>query len=92
MNHKDYKALKTCGDLSVGTFGGKIYACEMLTGMFSIPEYHQISKTEFDTFELWNKEKIEDEKTLRKVSDRKIICSGFLGCSEISDEDLSGDL
>ncbi|WP_416325922.1 hypothetical protein [[Eubacterium] hominis] len=51
MNYKDYKCLKLGDWMSVGKFSDKLYAMEFLTGAVGIPEYHIISKEEYDTFE-----------------------------------------
>jgi len=53
MNYKDYKRLKTGNWVSVGKFSDKLYAMEILTGAVNAPEYHRITKEEFDTFEIW---------------------------------------
>lgn len=53
MNYKDYKMLKTGDWMSVGKFSDKLYVMEFLTGAVSVPEYHKITKEEFDTFESW---------------------------------------
>lgn len=53
MNYKDYKRLKGGDWMSVGKFSDRLYAMEFLTGAVSVPEYHKISKEEFDSFEEW---------------------------------------
>lgn len=53
MNYKDYKRLKIGNWISVGKFSDRLYAMEVLTGAVNAPEYHKITKEEFDTFEVW---------------------------------------
>lgn len=53
MNYKDYERLKIGNWMSVGKFSDKLYAMEFLTGAVGVPEYHKISKEEFDSFEEW---------------------------------------
>lgn len=53
MNYKDYKRLKVGDWMSVGKFSDRLYAMEFLTGAVSVPEYHKLSKEEFDSFEEW---------------------------------------
>jgi hypothetical protein len=61
MNYKDYKRLKIGNWVSVGKFSDRLYAMEFLTGAVSTPEYHKITKEEFDTFEEWkNSEKVTE--------------------------------
>ncbi|WP_455717407.1 hypothetical protein [Anaerosporobacter sp.] len=60
MNYKDYKMSKKGQYESVGTFGDSIYAYEYLTGACCVPEYIQITKAEYDTFEQWKNECIGD--------------------------------
>ena len=53
MNYKDYQRLKIGNWMSVGKFSDRLYAMEFLTGATDVPEYHKISKEEFDSFENW---------------------------------------
>lgn len=53
MNYKDYKELKVGNWVSVGIFFDRLYAMEVLTRSACVPEYHNISKEEFDSFEEW---------------------------------------
>ena len=48
MNYRDYKRIKDWNCQSVGMFGDKIYAYEVLTGFANAPEYYQITKEEFE--------------------------------------------
>jgi len=65
MNYKDYKRLKTGNWLSVGKFSDNLYAMEIPTGAVNAPEYHKISKEEFDTFEIW-----KDSKKVTEIMHR----------------------
>jgi hypothetical protein len=84
MRYTDYKRLKTGRYQSVGMFGDSIYAYEVLTGIADSPEYHQISKEEFDTFEIWTQEFITDLKKLYVIINRPVICSGYRGRTELN--------
>ncbi len=53
MNYKDFERLKFGSWMSVGKFSDRLYAIEFLTGAINVPEYHKISKEEFDCFEEW---------------------------------------
>lgn len=53
MRYTDYERIKIGGFCSVGKFGEKIYAFEILTGIANAPEYHRISREEFDCFDDW---------------------------------------
>ena len=50
MNANAYRRMRcfysTC---SVGMFGAHIYAFEQLTGVCGIPEYHQITREEYES-------------------------------------------
>lgn len=83
MRYTDYIRLKTGRYQSVGMFGDHIYAYEVLTGITDSPEYHQISKAEFDSFETWSQEDITDRKKLCEIINRPVICSGYLGRAEL---------
>ena len=63
MNYKDYQRLKTGNWMSVGKFSDRLYAMEFLTGAVSVPEYHKITKEEFDTFEDW-----KDSDKVREIN------------------------
>ncbi|MEK3768261.1 hypothetical protein MKY14_06865 [Paenibacillus sp. FSL R5-0887] len=84
MKYTDYICLKTGRYQSVGKFGDNIYAYEVLTGVTDSPEYHQISKAEFDSFETWSKEYISDLKKMYEIINRPVICSGYLGRAELN--------
>lgn len=79
MRYTDYIRLKKGRYQSVGKFGDKIYAYEVLTGVTDSPEYHQISKAEFDSFETWSEEFISDLNKMYEIINRPVICSGYLG-------------
>ncbi|MEK4474904.1 hypothetical protein NSQ91_16925 [Paenibacillus sp. FSL R7-0048] len=83
MKYTDYICLKTGRYQSVGKFGDNIYAYEVLTGVTDSPEYHQISKAEFDSFETWSQEYISDLKKMYEIINRPVICSGYLGRAEL---------
>ncbi|MFJ5765004.1 hypothetical protein ACIP9C_06565 [Lysinibacillus sp. NPDC093210] len=91
MRYTEYVRLKTGRYQSVGTFGETIYAYEVLTGITDSPEYHQISKDEFDSFETWAQENISDLKKMYEIINRPVICSGYLGKEEL-DTSLFRDL
>ncbi len=78
IRYTDYVRLKEGGYHSVGKFGDDIYAYEMLTGITDTAEYHQISKEEFDTFEVWSQEGPEYKK-MYELLERPVLCSGYLG-------------
>ncbi|GIO33567.1 MULTISPECIES: hypothetical protein [Paenibacillus] len=84
MRYTDYIRLKTGRYQSVGKFGDDIYAYEVLTGIADTPEYHQISKEEFDLFESWSQEYITGLKKLYEIINRPVICSGYLGRAELN--------
>ncbi|OMD86707.1 MULTISPECIES: hypothetical protein [Paenibacillus] len=84
MKYTDYICLKTGRYQSVGKFGDNIYAYEVLTGVTDSPEYHQISKAEFDSFETWSQEYISDLKKMYEIINRPVICSGYLGRAELN--------
>ena len=54
MSRKDYRR-KRCffNTCSIGMFGEYIYAFEQLTGSCDVPEYHQITKDEYETADCW---------------------------------------
>lgn len=81
IRYTDYVRLKTGRYQSVGKFGEDIYAYEVLTGVTDSPEYHQISKAEFDSFETWSKEVdgVMDMKKFYEIANRPVLCSGYLG-------------
>ncbi|MDH6430567.1 hypothetical protein BSK62_23045 [Paenibacillus odorifer] len=84
VKYTDYICLKTGRYQSVGKFGDNIYAYEVLTGVTDSPEYHQISKAEFDSFETWSQEYISDLKKMYEIINRPVICSGYLGRAELN--------
>ncbi|MEA5050211.1 MAG: hypothetical protein VB021_01920 [Oscillospiraceae bacterium] len=65
MNYRDFTRLKTGNWVSVGKFSDRLYAMEVLTGAVSAPEYHKITKEEFDTFESW-----KDSEKVRAILHR----------------------
>ena len=81
IRYTEYVRLKTGRYQSVGKFGEDIYAYEVLTGVTDSPEYHQISKEEFDSFETWSKEVdgVMDMKKFYEIANRTVLCSGYLG-------------
>ena len=84
MKYTDYKRIKTGGFCSVGKFGDKIYAFEILTGVANAPEFHQISKEELDCFENWQ----NNGEILREVTSRPVICSAYKGHAELDESRL----
>ena len=84
LRYTDYIRLKTGRYQSVGKFGDDIYAYEVLTGIADSPEYHQISKEEFESFETWSQEYITDLKKPYEIINRPVICSGYLGRAELN--------
>ncbi|MFJ7646129.1 hypothetical protein ACIQ1H_01195 [Lysinibacillus sp. NPDC097279] len=91
MRYTEYVCKKTGRYQSVGMFGNTIYAFEVLTGITDSPEYHQISKEEFDAFETWAQENITDLNKLYEIINRPVICSGYLGKEKL-DTSLLQDL
>lgn len=91
LRYTEYVRLKTGRYQSVGKFGDTIYAYEVLTGVTDSPEYHQISKEEFDSFETWTQEYISDLKKLYEIINRPVICSGYFG-KEYLDTSLLRDM
>jgi len=81
IRYTDYVRLKKDRYQSVGKFGEDIYAYEVLTGVTDSPEYHQISKEEFDSFETWSKEVdgVMDMKKFYEIANRPVLCSGYVG-------------
>lgn len=75
FSYKEYKELKHGDYQSVGMFGDSIYAYEQLTGFASIPEYRQITKREFETFEEWSKEEPSEHGILFDIRERELLCS-----------------
>jgi len=73
MNWKSYKMLKTGDSLSVGILEER-YCFEILTGICDIPEYHPITKEEFDTFDEW---KNNTDKIVKDIKNREILCSAY---------------
>ncbi|MFV0395255.1 MAG: hypothetical protein ACK5LC_12815 [Coprobacillaceae bacterium] len=65
---------------SVGMFGENIYACEILTGFANIPEYHKISKNEFEFFEYWDKD------MLMQIVNRPVFASGYKDNTNFDEE------
>lgn len=84
FHYKDYKEQKHGDYQSVGTFGDSVYAYEQLTGFANLPEYRQITKHEFETFEQWSKENVKDLGLLKDIRERDILCSGHKGTMEIT--------
>ncbi|ANF95034.1 hypothetical protein [Paenibacillus bovis] len=81
IRYTEYVRLKKGRYQSVGKFGEGIYAYEVLTGITDSPEYHQISKAEFDFFKTWSKEVdgVMDMKKFYEIVNRPVLCSGYLG-------------
>ena len=71
MNANEYRRMRsfysTCSE---GMFGARIYAFEQLTGACDTPEYHQITREEYETAEQWV---LEDDKVTEILS-RPILC------------------
>ncbi|WP_434748699.1 hypothetical protein [Paenibacillus amylolyticus] len=83
LRYTEYVRIKTGSAQSVGTFGNSIYAYEILTGLTDSPEYHQISKEEFDSFEMWSEDHATNNKKLYEILGRPVLCSGYLGRGEL---------
>ncbi|MEW4372381.1 hypothetical protein [Paenibacillus kandeliae] len=79
IRYTDYVRVKKGPYQSVGTFGDDIYVYEVLTGVADSPEYHQISKEEFDSFDDWVQTHGKDMKKFYEVVNRPVLCSGYLG-------------
>lgn len=84
MKYTDYKRIKSGGFCSVGKFGEKIYAFEILTGIATAPEYHRISREEFDCFEDWKNSK----DILQEITNRPVFCSAYRGHTEFDETEL----
>ncbi|MCI9438945.1 MAG: hypothetical protein HFH85_17700 [Lachnospiraceae bacterium] len=74
MSRKDYRR-KRCffNTCSIGMFGEYIYAFEQLTGSCDVPEYHQITKDEYETADCW----IMDDCKVMEILRRPILCDGY---------------
>lgn len=83
MNYQDYEMKKKGQFQSVGMFGTQIYAYEVLTGACCAPEYTQITKEEFDTFEKWGEEAITDLGKKYEICNRPVLCSAYRDRTEI---------
>lgn len=84
MRYTDYERIKSGSFCSVGKFGGKIYAFEILTGIACAPEYHRISRVEFDCFEDWK----NNGDILREITNRPVLCSAYRGHTEFDEAEL----
>ncbi len=91
FHYKEYVRLKEGGYHSVGKFGEDIYAYEVLTGFTDTPEYHQISREEFDSFEVWGGNDAMDMNKFYEIAERPVLCSGYLGRANL-DTSLLQDL
>ncbi len=91
FHYKEYVRLKEGGYHSVGKFGEDIYAYEVLTGFTDTPEYHQISREEFDSFEVWGRNDAMDMNKFYEIAERPVLCSGYLGRANL-DMSLLQDL
>lgn len=87
MTYKDFRMLKQYGESSVGMFGEKIYAYEILTGIGNVPGYYQITKQEFDSFDEWKSESIGELGTMYEVHNRKPLCSAYEYDTEVKNVD-----
>ncbi|RUS44929.1 hypothetical protein [Cohnella sp. AR92] len=87
MNYRDYKQIKQGQYQSVGMLG-EFFVYEVLTGIADVPEYYQITKNEFETFEQWQN---NDSFIVGKIKNRKCICSGYRGHADSKMEDLLSD-
>lgn len=85
FEYRDYKEKKHGDYQSVGMFGDSVYAYEQLTGFANLPEYRQITKEEFETFEQWSKEDVKDLGVLADVRDRDVLCSTHKGETTITE-------
>lgn len=68
-------------------FGAHIYAFEQLTGVCGIPEYHQITREEYESAEQWV---LEDDKVMEILS-RPILCDRNKGGRWDFDEEAAKD-
>ena len=88
MNANAYRCMRcfysTC---NVGMFGAHIYAFEQLTGVCDIPEYHQITREEYETAEQWV---LEDDKVMEILS-RPILWDRNKGGRWDFDEEAAKD-
>ncbi|MFD0671910.1 hypothetical protein [Cohnella sp. GCM10027633] len=84
MNYRDYKRIKLGQYQSVGMFS-EYYAYEVLTGFADVPEYYQITKDEFESFELWQN---SESFVVGKIKNRKCICSAYKDHADIKMEDF----
>ena len=84
MRYTDYERIKSGSFCSVGKFGEKIYAFEILTGIANAPVYHQISREEFDCFEDWK----NSEDILLEITSRPAFCSAYQGYAEFDETEL----
>lgn len=65
MNYKDFNLKKTYSMCGVGYFTEHLYAIQFLNGAVSAPEFHCITKEEFDTFDDW-----KDTSKVRTIDNR----------------------
>ena len=84
MNYKDYDRIKIGGYFSLGKFGENLYCLENLTGFASVPEYHRITKEEFDSFDEWKNSK---EKIFEIIC-RPVFCSIYTGYRDFNENNL----
>ncbi len=71
MNVSEYRRRKSFYAVcSVGMFGEHIYAFEQLTGICDVPEYHQITREEYETAEQW----ILQEDKVCEILSRPVFC------------------
>jgi hypothetical protein len=84
MNERDYQMTKQYGYQSVGMFGDEIYAYEILTGFASIPEYYQITKQEYDTFDQWKDQNTGELDIMYEIHNRKPLCSAYKDKTELN--------
>lgn len=84
MNYKDYHCIKLGSYFSIGKFGENLYCLENLTGFASAPEYHKITKEEFDSFEEWKNNK----EIIFEIICRPAFCSSYAGCRDFNENNL----
>lgn len=83
MHYSEYNRIKDGKCQSVGSFGNAIYAYEVLIGACNIPEYYQITKDKFDTFDEWKGQTPTDLGIVYDIVNRVPLCSGYRGKTEI---------
>lgn len=81
MTYRDFKKIKQGKKYSIGKFSDELYALEEMTGYGCVPEYHKISKAEFNTFDIWK----DDQEKIKDILARPVFCSGYEGETEFDE-------